>query len=112
MHQNYFRLFLEYSHFIIWIFHSNIFTNLFNPYYLFPDNPLRCDCNVRPLSHFYQSFSEVPRNFSNIICYSPKILANKPLYDVTDENLNCNDSTEEMNDGRSILPDLTIQEIF
>lgn len=81
-------------------------------YYLIVGNPLRCDCYMRPLIHFYQTVKDLPMSFTDIICNSPAALANKFLYEVMDENLNCVNLTKRVDDDLNIMPDLIFREIF
>lgn len=77
-----------------------------------PGNPLKCDCYARPLLHFYQSLLNPPKSFKDIVCHSPNIFYNKPLYQVRDDNLNCPHIVEEMNSYLAIAPDLMFREII
>lgn len=74
---------------------------------------MHCDCHIRPLSHFYRTVMNMPSIFTDIICHSPESSANKPLYQITDDNLNCANKTESMTIREyDVLPDITFREIF
>lgn len=52
-------------------------------------------------------------SYTEINCHSPESTANKPLYQITDDNLNCANVTESMLSSElSVLPDLTFREIY
>lgn len=74
-------------------------------------NPLRCDCNIRPFTHFYQSQLNAPKSFKDIICHSPDALANKPLHEIFDDNLNCNNATKYANSETDVVSDLNFGKI-
>lgn len=68
---------------------------------------------MRPLSHFYRTALDLPMSFENIICHSPEPAAGKPLYQLTDDNLNCVNVTESMLiSDLDVLPDLAFREIY
>lgn len=75
-------------------------------------NPLRCDCNIRPLVHFYQNQLSAPKSFKDIICHSPDALSNKPLHEIFEDNLNCNNAKKFTNGDIDIIPDLSFGEII
>lgn len=77
----------------------------------FLGNPLKCDCHVRPLVHFYRAVQSLPRSFTDIICSSPIPLAGKFLYEVMDENLSCMNFHKHDNDDLNIMPDLIFRDI-
>ncbi|XP_031640244.1 protein artichoke [Contarinia nasturtii] len=73
-------------------------------------NPLRCDCNIRPLKQFYQTVLNKPKSYSDIICRAPDVLSNKHLEEIDDESLNCINKT--INNDLYAIPDLKFREIF
>lgn len=85
---------------------------MYGLYLLILGNPLRCNCYMRPLIHFYRTVMNRPRSFTDITCNSPVPLANKFLYEVMDENLNCDNFTEHVNNDLNIMPDLIFREIL
>lgn len=79
---------------------------------MFLGNPIRCDCQIRPLVHFYRTVLNLPSKFTDILCDSPDAVSGKPLYQVLDDNLNCINETAQMSDELDLQPDLKIREIF
>lgn len=76
------------------------------------ENPLRCDCKIRPMLHFYESTLDVPSSYADVICHSPVRLSMKPLYSVSDDNLNCMDEPEPRNEEFNLKSDLEFREII
>lgn len=75
-------------------------------------NPLNCDCNLRPLTNFYETVLEVPQSFRDIVCHSPESLADKPLFEIPDDNLNCVNGSKYSNVDLNPTPDIKFLEIF
>lgn len=64
------------------------------------------------MTHYYRTFLELPKSFSEIVCQSPVALSNKALYQISDDNLNCINTTERMSDDLNVLSDLNFRDIF
>lgn len=74
------------------------------------DNPINCDCRLRPLNHFFGTLLNVPEMFSNITCHSPKHIQDVKFIDVPDDHLNCVNNNESMA-SLEVLPDLKFRDI-
>lgn len=83
------------------------------------DNPLHCDCKLRPLNHYFTQFVTIPNVYKEIRCETPKYLANQNLYEITDDYLNCadNDVVSAVKDSSKpfdfdVLPDIRFRQIL
>lgn len=84
----------------------------------FEGNPLKCDCNIRPLTHFLATMTYPADFYQNIKCAAPKHIEGYHLYDAPDEYLNCMDNvtktqinSAEGNDF-DILPDIRFRDVL
>lgn len=75
-------------------------------------NPVKCDCHMRPLRHYMNTLLQLPSHLSNIMCRTPKILSDKFLYELSDDNLNCASDNGRDDIDLQIQTDLTIREIL
>lgn len=74
------------------------------------DNPINCDCHLRPLNHYFSKLLNIPDIYSNITCHSPKHIQDIQLIDVPDDHLNCVNNSES-SDFLDVLPDLKFRDI-
>lgn len=81
-----------------------------NVWLFFEDNPINCDCRLRPLNHFFSTLTMVPDIFSNITCHSPKHIQDVKFIDVLDDHLNCVNNSESLS-FLEVLPDLKFRDI-
>lgn len=81
------------------------------PRYFPVENPINCDCHLRPLSHFFGTLmTDIPEVYTNITCHSPKHIENVKLIDVPDDHLNCVNNNETWS-YLDVLPDLKFRDI-
>ncbi|XP_058122260.1 toll-like receptor 7 [Anopheles ziemanni] len=73
------------------------------------ENPLQCDCYMRPLFHYLRSLPSVGEMYRELECTLPIPLAGERLFNVTDELLACVPAVED--DAFRPLPDLRFREI-
>lgn len=85
-----------------------------NNFLFLTGNPLQCDCNVRPLTHYLNTQLDVPTIYKDIECDSPALLKGKQVYNVSDDQLNCIDSQPENFNQNMLgqLADLSFRDIF
>ncbi|XP_049538481.1 protein artichoke [Anopheles darlingi] len=73
------------------------------------ENPLHCDCFLRPLFHHLRSLPSIGESYRELTCATPASLANDRVTNVTDELLVCVPAVED--DAYRPLPDLRFREI-
>lgn len=82
------------------------------------NNPLHCDCKLRPLNHYFTQFVTIPNVYKEIRCDAPKFLANQELYEIADDYLNCaDDKVKKLQTMATafdfdILPDIRFRQIL
>ncbi|XP_011503472.1 PREDICTED: chaoptin [Ceratosolen solmsi marchali] len=54
-------------------------------------NPLHCNCLVRPLRRWLDTFTEIPKDWTNLKCMSPSYIAHMQLWGVSEMLMNCSD---------------------
>ncbi|XP_060827399.1 insulin-like growth factor-binding protein complex acid labile subunit [Bombus pascuorum] len=69
-------------------------------------NPLHCDCYVRPLKRWLNVHTEIPKEWSNVSCESPRFLANKLLTEVTEDLMACGQREVKEYPEFDITPDV------
>ncbi|KAK2589000.1 hypothetical protein KPH14_001849 [Odynerus spinipes] len=75
------------------------------------DNPLHCDCHVRPLKRWLATFSEIPQEWSNVTCESPSFLSKKLLSEISEDLMACDTREIFENEQLDITPDIKYREI-
>nr|XP_023012445.1 toll-like receptor 7 [Leptinotarsa decemlineata] len=55
----------------------------------FEENPLHCDCFLRPLTRYFRSQLFLKPFYKTVRCRGPSFLENHTLYDLPEERLNC-----------------------
>lgn len=79
----------------------------------FADNPLQCDCHLRPLKYYLQSLPEPLEEFSNVRCDQPSLLATDSVSDLDPVFLQCPDGAPDNQNGLfNELSDLMFNEIY
>lgn len=84
---------------------------------LLSGNNLKCDCFLRPLSRYFQSQLVLKPFYKTITCRSPQYLANRTLYTLGEERLNCPRNViidkykESQPEEYGILTDLKFREL-
>ncbi|XP_014224866.1 protein artichoke [Trichogramma pretiosum] len=93
-------------------FDENIMTILNNGTIVeYDGNPLHCDCYVRPLRRWFDTFTEIPAEWTNIECASPSYVADLRLSDISEVLLSCSD-TEVLEDPRyDLTPDVKYRDL-
>ncbi|KAJ8679374.1 hypothetical protein QAD02_015161 [Eretmocerus hayati] len=72
----------------------------------FAGNPLHCDCYVRPLRRWLDTFTEIPEYWSSVECTSPSYVADMPLPDVSEVLMSCSDKELLADPKYDISPDV------
>lgn len=72
-------------------------------------NPLRCDCKVRPFSHYLATITYPDAIYEDIECASPKHVAGYRLLEAPDEYLNCMTNSTETQINAAEGNDLDLQ---
>lgn len=80
-------------------------------YVIFVGNLLHCDCHVRPLKRWLNTFSEMPTEWSNVTCKSPSYVSEKLLSEITEDLMGCNTGEIYENDQLDITPDVKYRNI-
>lgn len=75
----------------------------------FEDNPLLCDCYVRPFYNYLKTLPSIPEQYRRIRCSEPSTTAESYLYTVADELLSCVPASDK--DIYRILPELRFREV-
>ncbi|EZA50723.1 Chaoptin [Ooceraea biroi] len=74
-------------------------------------NPMHCDCHVRPLKRWLKTQTQLPMEWSNVLCQSPHYLANKPISEVTEDLMGCNERDIQEEPELDITPDVKYRSI-
>ncbi|XP_015172515.1 PREDICTED: chaoptin [Polistes dominula] len=74
-------------------------------------NSLNCDCYVRPLKRWLNTFSEIPAEWSNVTCKSPSFLSEKLLSEITEDLMGCSTRDIYENEQLDINPDVKYRNI-
>lgn len=83
----------------------------------FPDNPLHCDCFLRPLARHLHNQLLLPEHYKEVACATPPYLSNVTLLSLTEDRLNCpiNVNTTRIKDATTedydVLPDIRFREL-
>lgn len=93
---------------------SQKYINITKPYTI-SENPVKCDCNLRPLKHYLSTLNEIPSSYSSITCELPVYLNGQYFVNVTDDLLHCTDKEKTPNsdeDDFNVQPDLRFREVY
>jgi len=74
-------------------------------------NPIHCDCHARPLKRWLKTQTHFPAEWSDVICQSPHYLASKPLSEVTEDLMSCNERDIQEKPELDITPDVKYRSI-
>lgn len=77
----------------------------------YANNPINCDCHVRPLKNFIEQFPRPPQHLNSIKCYTPSLIADERLVDVDEALLICPNGAPK---GKEIepIPDIKFRKVF
>lgn len=79
----------------------------------FADNPLFCDCHLRPLKYYLQSLPEPLEQFNYVRCEQPSLLATDSIAELDPVFLQCPEGAPDNLDGTyDELSDLMFDEIY
>lgn len=81
------------------------------------DNPLRCDCRIRPLRRYLQTLTVVPDYYEDVRCALPKLFMGLRLIETEEEYFGCERTEEEklapgQTDAFDNQPDLRFRDVF
>ncbi|XP_017884489.2 toll-like receptor 3 [Ceratina calcarata] len=74
-------------------------------------NPLHCDCYVRPLKRWLSTFTEIPKEWTNVSCESPRFVSAKRLSEVTEDLMGCGEREESEHPEFGITPDVKYRNV-
>ncbi|XP_058806649.1 chaoptin [Phymastichus coffea] len=74
-------------------------------------NPLHCDCYVRPLRRWLDTFTEVPEDWGQVECTSPSYVADMNLAEVEEVLMSCSDKEVLEDPKYDISPDVKYRDI-
>ena len=78
----------------------------------FKNNPLKCDCSIRPLTHYLKSLTTPPDYYANLKCEAPQFLTGQILNEIPDDRLTCvSGSANVTGVDYDVQPDLRFREI-
>ena len=78
---------------------------------LMQDNPVKCDCRLRPLQ-FWLSGRDGPDPWDRVICSQPAILAGQSLATVPDESLTCGREAQQVDRNKyAIVKDVVFRQV-
>ncbi|OXU29844.1 hypothetical protein TSAR_010372 [Trichomalopsis sarcophagae] len=73
-------------------------------------NPLHCDCYVRPLRRWLDTFTEIPEDWRSVECTSPSYVADMHLPEVSEVLMSCSDKEILEDPKYDISPDVNDSE--
>ncbi|XP_039306164.1 insulin-like growth factor-binding protein complex acid labile subunit isoform X2 [Solenopsis invicta] len=74
-------------------------------------NPMHCDCHARPLKRWLKAQTQLPSEWSTVMCKSPKYLTNKFISEVTEDLMNCGERDIQEEPELDITPDVKYRSI-
>ncbi|KAL6443741.1 hypothetical protein ACFW04_001670 [Cataglyphis niger] len=74
-------------------------------------NHMHCDCHVRPLKRWLKTQTQLPTDWSNVTCESPNYLANKPISEITEDLMSCDERDIQEKPELDITPDVKYRSI-
>ncbi|XP_014218318.1 toll-like receptor Tollo [Copidosoma floridanum] len=74
-------------------------------------NPLHCDCYVRPLRRWLDTFTEIPMHWASVKCANPNYVADLLLQDVSELLMSCPNKDIMKNPKYDISPDVKYRDI-
>ena len=77
------------------------------------ENPLSCDCSIRPFSEWLQESKIVSQDLLSATCVTPPRLEGAPLIQVPIESLNCDQDNVEQDNSNIIqqLKTLSVENV-
>ncbi|XP_043466037.1 toll-like receptor 3 [Leptopilina heterotoma] len=74
-------------------------------------NPLYCDCHVRPLKRWLNTFTEIPQEWEEMICSGPGFIENHFLSEITEDLMTCGEKDISEDSKLDITPDIEYREL-
>ncbi|XP_066596198.1 protein artichoke [Prorops nasuta] len=74
-------------------------------------NPLDCDCHARPLKRWLSAQLKLPSEWANVTCGSPSYVANKPISEVEEELMGCEENDIKPGSPFDITPDIKYRSV-
>lgn len=72
---------------------------------------MHCDCHARPLKRWLKAQTQIPTEWSNVMCQSPNYVANKLISEVTEDLMNCGARDIKEKPELDITPDVKYRSI-
>lgn len=72
---------------------------------------MHCDCHARPLKRWLSSQTQLPTEWSSVMCSSPNYLTDKPISMVTEDLMNCGERDIQEQPELDITPDVKYRNI-
>ncbi|KAK0094348.1 hypothetical protein PV326_011160 [Microctonus aethiopoides] len=77
----------------------------------FSNNPINCDCYIRPVKRWLSTLTEIPNEWKNFTCASPNYVAGKSLSKVSEELMTCHMREIQFHPEFDITPDIKFRSI-